>query len=141
MPVGPDEKATEVAPLIEQGIRALDAGRYDQAILRMQEALKSDPRNSNANNYINKAKNARALQPKQRSIRNLLQGAKSDLDNNNFDRSIERARQVIGATNPLEASPGSIRGDYAIEVGQNMVHGSDSAESATREVGLFFPEL
>jgi nucleoside-diphosphate kinase len=48
---------------------------------------------------------------------------------------------VIGATNPLEASPGSIRGDYAIEVGQNMVHGSDSAASAAREVGLFFPEL
>ena len=48
---------------------------------------------------------------------------------------------MIGATNPLEAAPGSIRGDYAIAVGQNMVHGSDSAESAAREVGLFFPEL
>ena len=48
------------------------------------------------------------------------------------------ARQVIGATNPLEAVPGSIRGDFAIEVGQNMVHGSDSDESAEREVGLFF---
>jgi nucleoside-diphosphate kinase len=51
------------------------------------------------------------------------------------------ARQVIGATNPLEAAPGSIRGDYAVEVGQNMVHGSDSSESAAREVGLFFPDL
>ncbi len=51
------------------------------------------------------------------------------------------ARQVIGATNPLEANSGSIRGDYAISVGQNMVHGSDSGESASREVGLFFPEL
>jgi nucleoside-diphosphate kinase len=51
------------------------------------------------------------------------------------------ARQVIGATNPLEAAPGSIRGDFALEVGQNMVHGSDSNESAEREVGLFFPEL
>ncbi len=49
------------------------------------------------------------------------------------------ARQVIGATNPLEASPGSIRGDFAIEVGQNLVHGSDSPESAEREVALFFP--
>jgi nucleoside-diphosphate kinase len=51
------------------------------------------------------------------------------------------ARQVIGATNPLEAAPGSIRGDFALEVGQNMVHGSDSNESAAREVGLFFPGL
>jgi nucleoside-diphosphate kinase len=57
------------------------------------------------------------------------------------DRAVEAARQVIGATDPLQASPGSIRGDYAIEVGQNMVHGSDSGESAAREVGLFFPEL
>jgi nucleoside-diphosphate kinase len=48
---------------------------------------------------------------------------------------------VIGATNPLEASPGSIRGDYALEVQTNLVHGSDSAESAAREVELFFPEL
>jgi nucleoside-diphosphate kinase len=57
------------------------------------------------------------------------------------DRAVDAARQVIGATNPLEASPGSIRGDYAIEVGQNMVHGSDSEASAKREVALFFPEL
>ncbi|MGZ4196090.1 MAG: nucleoside-diphosphate kinase [Solirubrobacteraceae bacterium] len=57
------------------------------------------------------------------------------------DRAIEAARQVIGATDPLKASPGSIRGDFAIEVGQNMVHGSDAPESAAREVGLFFPEL
>jgi nucleoside-diphosphate kinase len=54
--------------------------------------------------------------------------------------AVVAARQVIGATNPLEASPGSIRGDFALEVGQNMVHGSDSNESAEREVGLFFPE-
>ena len=51
------------------------------------------------------------------------------------------ARQVIGATNPLEAAPGSIRGDFALEIGQNMVHGSDSNESAEREAGLFFPDL
>ena len=57
------------------------------------------------------------------------------------DRAIEAARQVIGATDPLKAAPGSIRGDFAIEVGQNMVHGSDAPESAGREVGLFFPEL
>jgi nucleoside-diphosphate kinase len=57
------------------------------------------------------------------------------------DEAITAARQVIGATNPLEASPGSIRGDFAIAVGQNMVHGSDSVESGQREAALFFPEL
>ena len=57
------------------------------------------------------------------------------------DQAVEAARQVIGATNPLQATTGSIRGDYAIAVGQNMVHGSDSTESAAREVGLFFPDL
>src|SRR5579859_2757320 len=57
------------------------------------------------------------------------------------EHAVVAARQVIGATNPLEAAPGSIRGDFAIEVGQNMVHGSDSPESAAREVSLFFPEL
>jgi nucleoside-diphosphate kinase len=55
--------------------------------------------------------------------------------------AVTAARQVIGATNPLEASPGSIRGDYALEVQTNLVHGSDSAESSAREIGLFFPEL
>jgi nucleoside-diphosphate kinase len=57
------------------------------------------------------------------------------------DQAVEAARQVIGATNPLQATTGSIRGDYAIAVGQNMVHGSDSNESAAREAALFFPEL
>ena len=57
------------------------------------------------------------------------------------DEAIKAARQVIGATNPLEATTGSIRGDFAIAVGQNMVHGSDSVESGQREAGLFFPEL
>jgi nucleoside-diphosphate kinase len=55
--------------------------------------------------------------------------------------AIKAARQVIGATNPLEAAPGSIRGDYALEVQTNMVHGSDAPESSAREIGLFFPEL
>ena len=55
--------------------------------------------------------------------------------------AVTAARQVIGATNPLEAAPGSIRGDLGLEVQTNLVHGSDSAESATRETGLFFPEL
>ncbi len=55
--------------------------------------------------------------------------------------AVRAARQAIGATNPLEAATGSIRGDFAIEMGQNMVHGSDSPESAAREAALFFPEL
>ena len=57
------------------------------------------------------------------------------------EAAVTAARQVIGATNPLEATTGSIRGDYAIEVGQNMVHGSDSPQSSQREVALFFPDL
>src|SRR5246127_1342663 len=57
------------------------------------------------------------------------------------DDVVRAARQVIGATNPLEAAPGSIRGDFAIAVGQNMVHGSDSNESAARELALFFGDL
>ena len=55
--------------------------------------------------------------------------------------AVTAARQVIGATNPLQAAPGSIRGDFGLEVQTNLVHGSDSPESAAREVGLFFPEL
>ena len=57
------------------------------------------------------------------------------------ENAIAAARQVIGATDPLQAAPGSIRGDFALLVGQNMVHGSDSPESAARESALFFPEL
>jgi nucleoside-diphosphate kinase len=57
------------------------------------------------------------------------------------ESAIAAARQVIGATNPLEASTGSIRGDYAVAVGQNLVHGSDAPGSAAREVALFFPDL
>lgn len=55
--------------------------------------------------------------------------------------AVKAARQVIGATDPLEAATGSIRGDFATEMGRNMVHGSDSPESAAREAALFFPEL
>ena len=57
------------------------------------------------------------------------------------EEAVKAARQVIGATNPLEAATGSIRGDFAIETGQNMVHGSDSPESAARESALFFGDL
>ena len=55
--------------------------------------------------------------------------------------AILAARQVIGATNPLEAAPGSIRGDFALQTGENMVHGSDSPASAERETALFFGDL
>lgn len=57
------------------------------------------------------------------------------------ESAIVAARQVIGATNPLEAAPGSIRGDFALQTGENLVHGSDSPEAAAREIGIFFPEL
>jgi nucleoside-diphosphate kinase len=57
------------------------------------------------------------------------------------EEAVPAARQVIGATNPVEAAPGSIRGDFAIEVTFNLVHGSDSDKTAEREIALFFPEL
>jgi len=54
-------------------------------------------------------------------------------------RAIEAFRQLAGATDPVKAAPGSVRGDLATEVQNNVVHGSDSAESAEREIGIFFP--
>jgi nucleoside-diphosphate kinase len=57
------------------------------------------------------------------------------------ERAIEAFRGLAGATDPVQAPPGTIRGDYALEVGRNMVHGSDSPESAEREIKIFFPEL
>ena len=54
--------------------------------------------------------------------------------------AVTAARQVIGATNPLEAAPGSMRGDWGLEVTFNLVHGSDSDESAEREIAIWFPE-
>ena len=54
--------------------------------------------------------------------------------------AVVAARQLIGSTNPVEAAPGSIRGDFALEVTFNMVHGSDSDESAAREIAIWFPE-
>lgn len=53
---------------------------------------------------------------------------------------IATSRNMIGATNPAEATPGSIRGDYALTVGKNIIHGSDSPASAEREINLFFKE-
>ncbi|MCP2343780.1 nucleoside-diphosphate kinase [Actinomadura rupiterrae] len=55
--------------------------------------------------------------------------------------AIKAFRQLAGATNPVEAATGSIRGDFALEIGENIVHGSDSPDSAAREVKIFFPEL
>ena len=54
--------------------------------------------------------------------------------------AIDLARTTIGATNPATAAPGSIRGDLGISIGRNLVHGSDSAASAQREVALFFKD-
>lgn len=55
--------------------------------------------------------------------------------------AVKAARQLIGATNPVEAETGSIRGDFGTEVTFNLVHGSDSDESAARETAIWFPEL
>ncbi|KAF5829003.1 flagellar associated protein [Dunaliella salina] len=53
---------------------------------------------------------------------------------------IATGRKMIGATNPANSEPGTIRGDFAIEVGRNIIHGSDSPESATKEISLWFPD-
>jgi nucleoside-diphosphate kinase len=52
--------------------------------------------------------------------------------------AIEAARNIMGATNPVTAAPGSIRGPWAVEIGQNLVHGSDAPETAEYEIGLYF---
>lgn len=54
------------------------------------------------------------------------------------NNAVAAARSTIGATNPVESSPGSIRGDFGMEIGRNLVHGSDSPENAVNEVNLFF---
>ena len=56
------------------------------------------------------------------------------------DGVVKSARKLIGATNPLESEPGTIRGDFAVDVGRNVVHGSDSPENGERELGLWFDE-
>lgn len=53
---------------------------------------------------------------------------------------ISTSRLMTGATNPTESAPGTIRGDFAVTVGKNIIHGSDSTESASREINLFFKE-
>ncbi len=54
--------------------------------------------------------------------------------------AVEVARSMMGKTNPMDAGPGTIRGDFGLEIGRNVIHGSDSVESANRELGLFFSE-
>lgn len=56
-------------------------------------------------------------------------------------RAVEAVRAVMGVTDPVRAAPGSLRGDHALEITQNLVHGSDSPGSAKREIDLFFPSL
>ena len=51
---------------------------------------------------------------------------------------VDAARQTLGSTRPTEAAPGTIRGDLGVEIGRNLVHGSDSPDSAAREIGIFF---
>ncbi|KAL7229385.1 hypothetical protein ACSBR2_007983 [Camellia fascicularis] len=53
---------------------------------------------------------------------------------------VAMGRKIIGATNPSESAPGTIRGDLAVEIGRNVIHGSDSVESARKEIALWFPD-
>lgn len=56
------------------------------------------------------------------------------------DGVVGSARKIIGATNPLSAEPGTIRGDYGVSIGRNLIHGSDAVETARREIGLWFKD-
>ncbi|HBW58605.1 MAG TPA: nucleoside-diphosphate kinase [Oscillatoriales bacterium UBA8482] len=56
------------------------------------------------------------------------------------DGVVASARRIIGATNPLTAEPGTIRGDFAVSIGRNIIHGSDAIETAQREIGLWFTD-
>lgn len=57
------------------------------------------------------------------------------------ENAIAASRKLNGATNPIDAEPGTIRGDFALEITENIVHGSDAPSTAEREIGTFFPEL
>jgi nucleoside-diphosphate kinase len=57
------------------------------------------------------------------------------------DRAVEAVRTLMGVTDPVASTPGSIRGDFALEISENLVHGSDSTDAAAREIALFFPDL
>ncbi len=55
------------------------------------------------------------------------------------ERAVEVVRQMMGDTDPIKAAPGTIRGDFGLDIGQNLIHGSDSEENARKEIKLFFP--
>ena len=57
------------------------------------------------------------------------------------DDTVRVVRTLMGATNPVDAAPGTVRGDLALAMGENLIHGSDSPESAAREIEIFFPGL
>jgi nucleoside-diphosphate kinase len=57
------------------------------------------------------------------------------------EKSVEVVRKLMGETDPVKAAPGTIRGDYGLDIGENLIHGSDSEENAQKEIALFFPEL
>ncbi len=57
------------------------------------------------------------------------------------EEAVKTIREIVGATDPKEAAPGTIRGDFALDVGENIVHASDSRESADREISLFFKKV
>lgn len=57
------------------------------------------------------------------------------------DKVVEVVRKLMGETDPVKAAPGTIRGDYGLEIGENLIHGSDSDENAQKEIALFFPGL
>lgn len=57
------------------------------------------------------------------------------------DKSVEVVRKLMGETDPVKAAPGTIRGDHGLDIGENLIHGSDSEENARTEIALFFPDL
>ncbi len=57
------------------------------------------------------------------------------------EKAVEVVRKLMGETDPVKAAPGTIRGDYGLDIGENLIHGSDSEENARKEIALFFPDL
>jgi len=57
------------------------------------------------------------------------------------EKAVEAVRKLMGETDPVKAAPGTIRGDYGLDIGENLIHGSDSEENAQKEIALFFPDL
>ena len=57
------------------------------------------------------------------------------------EKVVDVVRKLMGETDPVKAAPGTIRGDYGLDIGENLIHGSDSEENAQKEIALFFPDL